>query len=114
MKHLKSFTDDFYQSITREEWHNYESEDRLAFSKREIEAIEKFIFERSKQNEIRIEWNEDYTQLVLNPTFYYINWTCIEKYDDEWYIVWISTEPDQYYKCDQLKGLLELIDMEIN
>lgn len=113
MRHLKSFNEsEDYHYITKAQWHSYDSDDRLPFSKREVEIIEKFIKEKDLLTEVKIEWNKDFTQLILNPVFAYISWSSIEKYDDDWYIVWAFSEPDHHYKCDQLRGLLEFIDME--
>ena len=129
MKHLRLFNesnlDKDYQSITREEWHDcYNSDERIEFTIKEVSAIENFINQNDDLNgEVRCEWNKDFTQLSLNPVLLrksrlpwsmsYTSWSCVEKYDDEWYTVWVSGEPDHYYKCDQLRGLLECINTEI-
>lgn len=120
MKHLRLFNesnlDKDYQSITREEWHDcYNSDERISFTIKEVDSIEKFINENDYlKGEIRCEWNKDLTQLSINPVYGHISWSCVEKYDDDWYTVWVSGEPHgYYYKCDQLRGLLECIDKEI-
>ena len=119
MKHLKSFNesnlDKDFQSITREEWHDlYNSDERITFTIREVKSIEKFIKEHEDlKGEVLCEWNKDFTQLSINPVYAHTSWSCVEKYDDEWYTVWVSSEPDRYYKCDQLRGLLECINSEI-
>jgi 6-phosphogluconolactonase/glucosamine-6-phosphate isomerase/deaminase len=109
MKHLKPFNENYdYQLISREEWHKYNSDERIVFNKREIETVERFIQE-NHMGEVTIEWNEERTQLTLSPNYAHIDWTYVEKYDDEWYLVWISREKNEYYKCDQLEGLIDLI-----
>ena len=37
----------------------------------------------------------------------------IFQYEDEWFLVWIHSMEEHYFKCDQYEGLIKCLDEEI-
>ena len=121
MRYLKYFeSNDFYSSIGR----NSTEEDflrcmkascnRIPFTESEIKEIEDVFIEYSSQ--FYINPLPNFIQLIRYPGAdpdAALHFASIIKSEDEWYYVHIDQHPREYYKCDQIEGVIKCLQDEI-
>ena len=107
IKTFENFNNDFYFRIEPDEY----------FEDLEIEVIDEKTSNLIKKKFLsyvndNIEFEESKPNRLIIYLYNYHNkvteWT-IEELPDEWFIVRISETRDDFYKCDQLDGLMKLI-----
>jgi hypothetical protein len=126
MKHLKLFESGLEydnQKLSNEEYEKYfyepKSESLDDFSTNEREQIRNFFASKSIPLH---KWTSDRFPYVGNETYISVNhfykqliWALIHKLKDEWFLLNFHTiKGNIYYKCDQLEGLLELLEDLLN
>ena len=107
MKHIKKFNEsnsDYYSDITKEDYFRLISIKVLPFNDHEKKILSDMGYNVTSTISLRQKNNEF-------PPFKIM--TLIKKLYDDWYLVIYdsSNEPTRYYKCDQLDGLLKLLEV---
>lgn len=100
---------DKYQKTSRFDTNSLRKLGLVSFNKKEVFEIYR-VLEKSKTcfGKLDLNYSADNTELFIYCKDYYLG--SIYKSNDEWYYVYINWE---YYKCDQLDGLLELLETEL-
>jgi hypothetical protein len=80
----------------------------VSISYKEVLKINEVLESKDYFRKVNLSYKPDTTGLNMYSEDYYLG--CIYKTDDEWYYVYINWN---YYKCDQLDGLLELLEKEL-
>jgi len=118
MKYLKPFyesTNEFYQEITQGEYlSNAFTLEESPLTDNDIWSLENAVDDLNSKK--KKGWSDIYLRRDSDSGCYlkykYLKVLQISKFDDEWFYV-INTRfmgKKEYYKCDQIEGLLKLLN----
>ena len=101
---VKLFEDnEYYQEISSEEYYEYPN---ISYNQKEINRLENVFRDYSVESDDQL--------VVVQITNKFDAFGYIYKLPDEWYLVClVHHQPNDsgYYKCDQLEGLIKLVQV---
>jgi|LakMenE18May11ns_1017448.scaffolds.fasta_scaffold9850557_4 hypothetical protein len=133
MKWIKLFEgyldDQFYTEISTDnsrggEYWSWEKIDQyISFERRVFDRLNNYYRNEtfSAEPELRRVGDTDDTGNFHLDTRLYVEFKSHEpgytvrifQYEDEWFLVWIHSMEEHYFKCDQYEGLIKCLDEEI-
>lgn len=112
----ESVSNDYYHSISYDEFRDADSGGIEYFTNKELEEIKKCVNSKKLGFDVDSSRGGPWQVFIESKPYYSATniTNIVYKNSDEWFIVAMNTNlSPEYFKCDQLEGLLKLIEEKI-